>query len=407
MSDEWPPDWEDLAEEDLPPEADEARLAEVTALLAAAPMPVLPDAVAARIGVALTAEAAFRGVLTTEAAASAATPSPGDDAPLDAAAPDTAAPGPAVSGDGARIVEPARSRVWPRRSGGGGARRTVYARSLAVAAVVIALTLAGVGYGLSRGGTPAGSSQGTVAGSGPVPVERSNAVPGMTPTSAPGPTESARAPRISAPAPANSPHSSGTPRSTPAKSASLPAASGSSGPASSPSPRLSASGSPTAATPGPTTSAPATSASATPTTSAPTTPAPTTSVSATPTPTASSSSSVPPLPPLSGSPNASPSRGPNVSWVVVASGTDYLPATLASQVEARLNGSALPGSTPSAAEQACVTRVIGSTVPELFDEATFQGSPAYIIAIASEAWVVGTGCSATALDLLDTVVLPG
>ena len=112
---------------------------------------------------------------------------------------------------------------------------------------------------------------------------------------------------------------------------------------------------------------------------------------------------MPPLPPFSGSPDTST----NVSWVVVASGTNYLPATLASQVEARLNGSALPGSAPSAAQRACVTHVIGSTVPKLFDEATFQGSAAYIIATASEAWVVGTGCSATVLDLLDTAVLPG
>jgi hypothetical protein len=82
-------------------------------------------------------------------------------------------------------------------------------------------------------------------------------------------------------------------------------------------------------------------------------------------------------------------------------------STLASQVEAKLNAPPLSGSAPSATIRACVTHVIGDTTPKLFDEATYQGSPAYIIAISSEAWVVGTDCSATTLDLLYAVSLPG
>lgn len=125
----------------VPPEEADARLAEVTAFLASAPAPVLPDAVEARISAALAAEAAARA---------------GDSGRTDATAPagDTRTLGPA----------PVRARVGRHRSGGG--HRALRSRPLmATAAAIVCLALAGLGYGLSGGhGSPAASSASSATG---------------------------------------------------------------------------------------------------------------------------------------------------------------------------------------------------------------------------------------------------
>jgi hypothetical protein len=65
MSGQWPPEWDDpdegfLSDGDQPDPEAEARLAEVSACLAAVPAPALPDAIEGRISVALAAEASVR-----------------------------------------------------------------------------------------------------------------------------------------------------------------------------------------------------------------------------------------------------------------------------------------------------------------------------------------------------------
>ena len=125
MSGQWPPEWEDQ-EEESSAEADqldteaEARLSEVAAYLASVPVPVLPDAVEARIDAALAAEAAGSHAL-----------------------------GPA----------PARARVRRhsvRRHGGGSRSRRSFLRRpvVAVGSLVLCLLLAGLGFTLARGSTP-------------------------------------------------------------------------------------------------------------------------------------------------------------------------------------------------------------------------------------------------------------
>ena len=125
MSGQWPPEWEDQ-EEESSAEADqldteaEARLSEVAAYLASVPVPVLPDAVEARIDAALAAEAAGSHAL-----------------------------GPA----------PARARVRRhsvrRHSGGSRSRRSFLRRPVVtVGSLVLCLLLAGLGFTLARGSTP-------------------------------------------------------------------------------------------------------------------------------------------------------------------------------------------------------------------------------------------------------------
>ena len=139
MSGHWPPEWED-SEEELSQEAEqldatvlagaaEARLSEVAAFLAAAPMPAMPEAVEARISAALATEAA-------------------DFRPL----------GPA----------PKRARVRLHR---GGDRRRRYGEFLrrpatGIGALVVCLVVA-LGLVISRGSTPtysSASSAGTAQG---------------------------------------------------------------------------------------------------------------------------------------------------------------------------------------------------------------------------------------------------
>jgi hypothetical protein len=51
--------------------------------------------------------------------------------------------------------------------------------------------------------------------------------------------------------------------------------------------------------------------------------------------------------------------------------------------------------------------LIGNVVPSLVDRATYQGKQVYVIAVPSEAWVVGLDCTATHPDLITSVSLTG
>jgi hypothetical protein len=100
----------------------------------------------------------------------------------------------------------------------------------------------------------------------------------------------------------------------------------------------------------------------------------------------------------------------SAAFTVTASGTNYLPATLALQVRAQLARSArtaLPAAeaAPSAQLSACVLHLTGQTRPSLVDRATYQGKPAYVIAVTNQAWVVGTGCTASNPELIASVGL--
>jgi hypothetical protein len=101
---------------------------------------------------------------------------------------------------------------------------------------------------------------------------------------------------------------------------------------------------------------------------------------------------------------------PVAAFTVTASGTNYLPATLALQVRAQLARSAntaLPAAeaAPSAQLSACVLHLTGRMRPSLVDRATYQGKPAYVIAGTNRAWVVGTGCTASNPELIASVGL--
>jgi hypothetical protein len=56
----------------------------------------------------------------------------------------------------------------------------------------------------------------------------------------------------------------------------------------------------------------------------------------------------------------------------------------------------------------CAQQVLGSGTPLLFDVATFQGTPVYVIAASNEAFAIKTSCSATSPAIfLDRVALSG
>ena len=60
---------------------------------------------------------------------------------------------------------------------------------------------------------------------------------------------------------------------------------------------------------------------------------------------------------------------------------------------------------PSAQLSACVLHLTGQMRPSLVDRATYQGKPAYVIAVTNWAWVVGTGCTASNPELIASVGL--
>ncbi len=119
------------------------------------------------------------------------------------------------------------------------------------------------------------------------------------------------------------------------------------------------------------------------------------------------------------------------AFTVIQTGTSYQAATLAQQARtqvlaARARASA-PASVPSASSsstssgattsvsgsapttqlRACVLKVTGGVLPELVDRATYQGTPAYVIATSSRVWVVALGCTAARPQVIVSVPLAG
>jgi hypothetical protein len=106
---------------------------------------------------------------------------------------------------------------------------------------------------------------------------------------------------------------------------------------------------------------------------------------------------------------------------LVPNGTDFLPATLRSQLEAALRAPAAERVAPRPAEPlgACVLRLTSGVRPgtlKLVESAYYQGRPAIVIIASSGrgylAWVVtpgwvAPGCSATSAGVLARTALPG
>ena len=158
---------------------------------------------------------------------------------------------------------------------------------------------------------------------------------------------------------------------------------------------------------------------------------------------ASASGLLPLAPPAAGSKTgagrqAEPAFGQAAGFLVAASGMNYLRGTLGAQVrvemDAQYHGNSLqhplPGnssaagggvvSAPATATQipagftppsstliGCVLHVTKGQRPTLVDQATYQGKPAYVIAVKDRAWVVGRGCTASHPALITTVALTG
>jgi hypothetical protein len=112
-------------------------------------------------------------------------------------------------------------------------------------------------------------------------------------------------------------------------------------------------------------------------------------------------------------------------FTVTQTGTSYQRATLAQQARAQVlaararasDSTTAPSSptfsvstansAPTAQLHACVLAVTGGVPPKLVDRATYQGTPAYVIATSSHVWVVGLGCTAARPQVLASVPLAG
>lgn len=90
---------------------------------------------------------------------------------------------------------------------------------------------------------------------------------------------------------------------------------------------------------------------------------------------------------------------------VVASGTDYQPATLRAEVEAVEARLRMPPTTATATLSECALRVTHGTTPVFVDKARYQTRPAYVIVTDHKAWVVGTSCTAASPDPITSVSL--
>jgi len=132
-----------------------------------------------------------------------------------------------------------------------------------------------------------------------------------------------------------------------------------------------------------------------------------------------------------------PSADAPTGFLVYSTGTAYQRSTLASQVRGQLgrhdfgslgpaaagksaratapaaaassaaSTSGVGGSTPSTGLTGCVSKLTGGAAPSLVDRASYDGSPAYIIAVPTRVWVVRLGCTATDTQLITTVPLEG
>jgi hypothetical protein len=116
--------------------------------------------------------------------------------------------------------------------------------------------------------------------------------------------------------------------------------------------------------------------------------------------------------PFSARQGVSPERIPQAGFAVVSSSTDYMPATLGTQLKAELRRSPAPATVKpaSAAITGCVRRLAGEARPLLLENARFLGRPAIVIVVSRSpgevAWVAAPGCSATSSRVLDEAKLP-
>jgi hypothetical protein len=134
---------------------------------------------------------------------------------------------------------------------------------------------------------------------------------------------------------------------------------------------------------------------------------------------------------------SAPVAGGRTRFLVYSTGTAYKRSTLAGQVRDQLagvgssNSTATPASSasatasapaasastagpssplvggyvPSAQLSGCVSAVTRGVPPSLVDKASYDGIPAYIIAVPTEVWVVGRDCTAADTQLLTRVPL--
>jgi hypothetical protein len=65
------------------------------------------------------------------------------------------------------------------------------------------------------------------------------------------------------------------------------------------------------------------------------------------------------------------------------------------------------GTAPSAALSRCVSALTGGVTPSLVDRASYDGIPAYIIAVPTQVWAVRLGCTAADPQLLAQAPLKG
>ena len=141
-------------------------------------------------------------------------------------------------------------------------------------------------------------------------------------------------------------------------------------------------------------------------------------------------------------PTASASASANVptDFLVTETGTRYQSSTLASQVQAKIivygalstpgagrtavsppprAAASAPASTAPASSagtsarqaspqlEGCVWQLTGGVTPSLVDKASYNGQPAYIVAVPTQVWVVGLGCTAAHTDVITRVPLEG
>jgi hypothetical protein len=139
-------------------------------------------------------------------------------------------------------------------------------------------------------------------------------------------------------------------------------------------------------------------------------------------------------------PTASASANVPTDFLFTETGTRYQSSTLASQVQAKIivyGALSTPGAghtavspPPSAATSApastapassagpsaqkaspqlegCVWQLTGGVTPSLVDKASYDGQPAYIVAVPTQVWVVGLACTAAHTDVIARVPLKG
>jgi len=123
-------------------------------------------------------------------------------------------------------------------------------------------------------------------------------------------------------------------------------------------------------------------------------------------------------------------KGPVSPFTVITRDRNYRAAGLAAQVQGEVHqmraldgsgtaGSPVPsaqssssyaasksgGAVPSPAFIGCVQHLAGSSPLDLVERASYQGTPVYVIATASRAWIVGLTCTADNPGVIATVTL--